>query len=226
MIDYGGRFSNSAAAIERALHELNDNGRGGAGKSIILFSQGGIDTGNEALDLNFSKWLSDVLGEEAAKARIRIFCITFSGTADTGMLQNLAQRTGGKSYPLTSASEIPAAFDKLAADIFSTPSRTSTETLATNTGDRLASRPPADQEPRTIEHEQAADDGLSPEPGAKPESGIPGMPDRSGAETDSPPSALWSSVEELYDWAIRNWLLILGLAVAAGLLSAASKLRR
>ena len=56
-IDYTDRFSNSAAAVERALHELQSEGRGGAGKSIILFTGGEIDTGNEALDLNFSKWM-------------------------------------------------------------------------------------------------------------------------------------------------------------------------
>ena len=45
LIDYGGRFSNSSAAIERALHELNENGRPGAGKSIIVLAQDRIDTG-------------------------------------------------------------------------------------------------------------------------------------------------------------------------------------
>ena len=225
-IDYGGRFSNSAAAIERALHELHDNGRRGAGKSIILFTQGGIDTGNEAVDVNFSKWLSDVLTEEAAQARIRIFCIAFSGTADTGVLQNLAQRTGGEFYPLTSSSEIPMAFDNLAADIFSIPSMTSIEALAANSGDKQATRPPSDEAPQTIGYEQAPDDGLSPEPGAEPESDIPRMPERSAAGTDSPSSALRSIVQKLYDWAIRNWMLILGLAVAIGLLGATSKLRR
>jgi len=226
MIDYEGRFSNSAAAIERALHELNDTGRRGAGKSIILFTQGSMDTGSEALDLNFSKWLSDVLAEQAAESRIRIFCIAFSGTADTGVLQNLAQTTGGKFYPVTSTSGIPMAFDNLAADIFAIPSMTSIKALAANSGDKQATKPPSDEAPQTIGYEQAPDDGLSPEPGAEPESDIPRMPERSAAGTDSPSSALRSIVQKLYDWAIRNWMLILGLAVAAGLLSTASKLRR
>ena len=225
-IDYSGRFSNSAAAIERALHELSDNGRRGAGKSIILLAQDGIDTGNEALDLNFSRWLSDVLAEQAAESRIRIFCIAYSGTTDSGVLRNLTQTTAGEFYPLSSSSEIPMAFDNLAADIFAIPSMTSIKALAANSGDKQATKPPSDEAPQTIGYEQAPDDGLSPEPGAEPESDIPRMPERSAAGTDSPSSALRSIVQKLYDWAIRNWMLILGLAVAAGLLSTASKLRR
>jgi len=225
-IDYAGRFSNSATAIERALHELNNSGHRGAGKSIVLFTQSGIDTGNEALDLNFSKWLSVVLAEEAVEARIRIFCIAFPGTADTGVLQNLAQRTGGEFYPVVSADGIPMTLDKLAADIFMTPSVTSTEALATNVGGRQAGKLSLDEGSKTIGHEHALAHGLSPEPGAEPESGISDMPGQAVTGTELPSPSLWSIVQKLYDWAIRNWVLLLGLAFVTGLLGAASKLRR
>lgn len=118
-IDYKDRFSNSAAAVERALHELQSDGRSGAGKSIILFTHGNIDTGNEALDLNFSKWMSSVLAEDAAQARIRIFCAAFPGTEETSILEDLAQRTGGMFHPVTEAGELSSLFDSLGAVIFS-----------------------------------------------------------------------------------------------------------
>lgn len=225
-IDYEGRFSNSAAAVERALHELNDSGRRGAGKSIILFTQSGIDTGNEALDLNFSKWLSDVLARQAAESRIRIFCIAFSGIADTGVLQNLAQTTGGEFYPVTSSRGIPLAFDTLASDNFSTPSWTSTEALSAKIREKQATAPSPDEEPQDIRDEPKPDPGSSPKSAAEAGSGVSSMQGRTNTGMDSPSFSPWPLVQALYDWAIRNWMLLLGLAVAVVLLGAASKLRR
>ena len=69
-IDYERRYTNTAAALERALYELQHNGRKGAGKSIILITPGVIDTGNEAHDLNFTRWMRNVLSDDAVEARV------------------------------------------------------------------------------------------------------------------------------------------------------------
>jgi hypothetical protein len=120
-IDYGDQFSNSAAAVERALHELQSAGRRGAGKSIILFTHGSIHTGNAPLDLNFSKWMSNVLAEDARQARIRIFCVAVADGGQTERLEGLAQSTGGAFYRVSNAADMDALLDRLAAALF--PSR-------------------------------------------------------------------------------------------------------
>jgi Mg-chelatase subunit ChlD len=120
-IDYKDRFSNSAAALERALHELQSNGRKGAGKSIVLITHGRIDTGEATLDRNFVSWMTDVLAEDAAAARIRIFCIGFSGSAETAFLAKIARRTGGAYYRLTQQAGFGPIFKSLAGDLFARP---------------------------------------------------------------------------------------------------------
>ncbi len=120
-IDYSDQHANSAAALERALHELKSVGRKGAGKSVILVSRGSISTGNEKLDANFSQWLSDVLAIDAAEARIRIFCIAVSADRETGLMKELAGNTGGSFYRVTSEAELQDAFGELTNAIFSRP---------------------------------------------------------------------------------------------------------
>ena len=221
IIDYGGRFSNSSAAIERALHELSENGRPGAGKSIIVLAQDRIDTGNEAQDLNFTRWLSDVLAEQAAKSRIRIFSIALSGIPDSGLLQNLARLTGGEAYAVSNSSELPAAFDRLTADIFSTPLASAGAPPAANEDSGTAEMASGGT-PDTAPHP----DRSSAEAAAAFETAKADTAQSSVAGTEAPSSPFWPRLRGIYDWAIRNWVLILGLAVAVGLLGIASKLRR
>lgn len=120
-IDYSNQYANSAAALERALYELKNTRHRGAGKSIILIAQGSINTGNEKLDANFSRWLSDVLAIEAAEQHIRIFCIAVSPATEAGLLQDLAHKTGGVFYRATSADELQGIFTKLTNDMFYQP---------------------------------------------------------------------------------------------------------
>lgn len=120
-IDYERRFTNTAAALERALYELQHNGRKGAGKSIILITPGVIDTGNEAHDLNFTRWMRNVLSDDAVEARIRIFCIAFSTAEGVPALEDLAGKTGGEYYRYTGNNSLPSLFERVAADIFSRP---------------------------------------------------------------------------------------------------------
>jgi hypothetical protein len=120
-INYENRFSNAAAALERALYEQQHSGRKGAGKTIMLFSSGVIDTGNEAHDLNFTRWMASVLGEDAVEGRIRIFCFAFSQTADVSLLETLARETGGNCYRYTGGDNLPALLDRAAVEIFSKP---------------------------------------------------------------------------------------------------------
>lgn len=119
LVDYQGAFSNSSAAIERALYELKTNARNGAGQSIIMLSRGVIDTGDQAQDLKFAKWLTQVLIKEAVDARIRTFTISLSDTPATKPVKLLAARTGGTDYLVANASGISPLLDQLSNDIFS-----------------------------------------------------------------------------------------------------------
>jgi hypothetical protein len=120
-IDYEQRFSNAAAALERALYELQHGGRKGAGKSIILITPGAIDTGNEANDLNFTRWLTSVLADDAVEARIRIFCIAFSPAETVPLLEDLAGKTGGNYYRFSGDGALSSVFERVGVDMFSKP---------------------------------------------------------------------------------------------------------
>ncbi len=222
LLDYKSQFSNSAAAIERAIHELNENGRHGAGKSIILCTQDRIDTGNEAQDLNFTRWLSDVLAEQAAESRIRIFAIAF-GTTQAGMLQHLAQSTGGKSYLVTGSTDVATAFDQLAADIFPTLSFGSTVAPAPQTEEQSTTATASAGGKGTGEQSQQPHSRHE----VPPESVASDNSARSASQTDRlSPVSSWPTMRRSYDWAMRHWVLLLALAVAVGLLVTTSVLRR
>lgn len=177
LVDYQGEFSNSAAAIERALYELKSNARNGSGQSIIMLSRGVIDTGDQAHDLKFSKWLTQVLIEEAVDARIRIFTISLSDTATTKPVNLLAARTGGTEYTVASAAGMSPLLDQLRSAIFSGHDLLSARAAATDSGELFgkivqhpvlpsdAANPPApdtQEKPDPGQTDPAADPGLSP----------------------------------------------------------------
>ncbi|MGH8245495.1 MAG: VWA domain-containing protein, partial [Gammaproteobacteria bacterium] len=50
-IDYGGLLTDSPAAVERAIYELKNNARADARKLIVFMTDGVVDTGDAAADL-------------------------------------------------------------------------------------------------------------------------------------------------------------------------------
>jgi Ca-activated chloride channel family protein len=112
------QYSNSAAGLERALHELKSAEPRGAGRSIILFTQDSINSGSSERDANFSKWMSDVLTQEAANESIRVFCIAITRTNQGWLLKRLANTTGGMFYSVTKLEETPSIFEAVIKSIF------------------------------------------------------------------------------------------------------------
>jgi hypothetical protein len=94
-LDYSGRHSNAASATERAIYELSSQGREAADLGIVLLMDGPIDTGDPDRDFDYSRWLREILGAEAASAGIRIYGIALSEDADIQVVQTLAHTTGG-----------------------------------------------------------------------------------------------------------------------------------
>ena len=112
-INYRGLFTDSPAAIERAIYELKNNGRNGVQKVIIFMTDGIVDTGNPQQDLDKGQWLRESLAPDAADAGIRIFGIAFTEDADFRLIQSLAQRTGGEYYRAILAEDLSRVFDQI-----------------------------------------------------------------------------------------------------------------
>lgn len=116
-VDYRGRFTNSPAAVERAMYELKQNGRPEASKLIVFMTDGIVDTGNPALDAERSRWLREDLTREAASMQVRIFGMAFTESADIQLMQALSSATGATFERAYTPTELPAAFTKLHAAI-------------------------------------------------------------------------------------------------------------
>ncbi len=97
-INYRGLFTDSPAAMERAIYNLKTEGREDAKKLIIFMTDGIVDTGDTNRDLESEKWLKEDLAADAADAGINIFGVAFTEKADFQLIQSLAQKTGGEYY--------------------------------------------------------------------------------------------------------------------------------
>ncbi len=121
-VNYKGLFSDSPAAIERAVYELKMNGRINARKVIILLTDGIVDTGDKAQDLEKTKWLKEDLAQECRNAGIKIFGIAFTDKADFSLIQTLAFKTEGEYFRAYTFEDIPKVFDKISNLISRLPS--------------------------------------------------------------------------------------------------------
>lgn len=112
-IDYRGQLTHMPAAMERAIYELKLNARPGAAKSIILLTDGIVDTGNPANDAQATQWLRKELAAEAARHRIKFFGIALTDEADFQLLQSLASATDGDYFRARQAAEITPIFERI-----------------------------------------------------------------------------------------------------------------
>ena len=112
-VDYRGLLTDSPAAIERAIYELKVNGRPDADKSIVFMTDGIVDTGNKAMDVEKSGWMREELSSDAADEGIRIFGIAFTENADFLLIQSLSKRTSGEYFRAYSAADIEGVFRRV-----------------------------------------------------------------------------------------------------------------
>ncbi len=122
-IDYRGRYTNTPAAVERAIYELKANGRPDSDKALILLTDGIVDTGDKESDLEKEKWLKEDLALESKKAGIRIFGIAFTDKADFRLIQTLASRTGGAYFRAYTVGDIPGVLDKIEESFMKAPDK-------------------------------------------------------------------------------------------------------
>ncbi|HEX5340097.1 MAG TPA: VWA domain-containing protein [Gammaproteobacteria bacterium] len=97
-INYRGQWTDTAAALERAVYELSNSGRDTAQKYIILMTDGHVDVGNDIRDNEKIGWINQSLIPQAARQHIRIFGIAFTEQADYELLQTLAVKTGADYF--------------------------------------------------------------------------------------------------------------------------------
>lgn len=120
-VDYKGRYTNSAAGIERALYELKTSGRAQANKCIIFLTDGIVDTGRPQKDLELTQWLKNDLASECRDLGVRIFGIAFTENADFVLIQALAARTDGAYFRAYAAEDIAGVLDQIQAQLTPPP---------------------------------------------------------------------------------------------------------
>lgn len=112
-MNYRGPFTDSPAAIERAIFELKTNARPDALKTIVFVSDGVVDTGVALRDAERAKWLREELTAEAASAGIRIMPIAFTENADLLLIDRLAEITGGQALRAVMPADLSGAYQQL-----------------------------------------------------------------------------------------------------------------
>jgi hypothetical protein len=97
-INYRGRYTDIPAALERALSELKQNGRPQVRKSIVLLTDGVIDTGTVRNDLDGARWIREDLAADAIRQGLRFYAVAVGDKTDFKLLHSLVQKTGGEYY--------------------------------------------------------------------------------------------------------------------------------
>lgn len=126
-LNYVGRWTQTAGAIERALYELHNHGRTDAQRAIVLMTDGIIDTGDAKRDAGHYDWLRNSLAPQAAREGVQIYGLAFTERADYQLLQSLAVVTSGEYFRALRADDldgmmrrIDATFGVVAAPVVTT----------------------------------------------------------------------------------------------------------
>ena len=120
-IDYRGQFTDSPAAIERAIYELKTNARDDVAQVIIFMTDGIVDTGKPEVDAEKTKWLREELAADAADSGIRVFAIAFTQNADFLLIQSLAKQTDGAYFRALAPEDLSNVFAKINENLEAPP---------------------------------------------------------------------------------------------------------
>jgi Mg-chelatase subunit ChlD len=112
-LNYVGRWTQTAGAIERALYELRLNGRPDAQRAIVLMTDGIIDTGDAKRDAGLYDWLRNSLAPQAAREGVQIYGLAFTERADYQLLQSLAAATSGEYFRALRADDLDGSMRRI-----------------------------------------------------------------------------------------------------------------
>jgi Mg-chelatase subunit ChlD len=132
-IHYTGQRTDIAGAVERSIYELRQDHRPKARASIVLITDGILDTGSPTRDAERMVWLRTRLAQEAHDSSIRIMGVAFTDAADFELMQTLAQSTSGQHFRVSDSRKISETF-ALIASILAQPDQAT---------DSIAKPPPA-----------------------------------------------------------------------------------
>lgn len=144
--NYRGAWTQTAAAVERALYELRNEARPEAKRVVVLMTDGLIDTGAPARDVELNRWLREELAAQAAKEKISIFGIAFTERADYQLLQSLASTTGAEYFRVLGATGIARALQRIET-VLSAPSPEAPAPAVAPAPVAVAAPPPAEAAP-------------------------------------------------------------------------------
>ena len=138
-LNYVGRWTQTAGAIERALYELHNHGRADAQRAIVLMTDGIIDTGDAKRDAGLYDWLRNSLAPQAAREGVQIYGLAFTERADYQLLQSLAVATSGEYFRALRADDLDGMMRRIDATfgVVAAP----TVTTAQSTGSQTATDP-------------------------------------------------------------------------------------
>jgi len=112
-LDYKGQWTDTGAALERALYEMDSHGRPDALRCIVLMTDGYVDVGNASRDSDKIHWIIQSLIPEAVAKKVRIFGVAFTDQADYELLQQLAQKTGAGYYRAYQAGDLDGIYRQI-----------------------------------------------------------------------------------------------------------------
>lgn len=112
-LDYSGQWTNTADALERGIYELKTQGREDAILSMVLMTDGIVDTGNKAVDREKVEWMRTTLVKQAKREKIRIYGVAVTEIADFQLMQTLALETDGDYYRILDVQDMAATFTAL-----------------------------------------------------------------------------------------------------------------
>ena len=155
-INYRGQLTDSPAAVERAIYELKTNAREGAAKYIVFMTDGIVDTGNAAADVEKTKWLREELAVDAADNGIEVLAVAFTENADFFLIQSLAKKTNGDYFRALTAADLSGVFAEIQNRIVNT-------TVASEQAPVVSEAPPeATPSSAEIQRDPATSDAMSP----------------------------------------------------------------
>jgi hypothetical protein len=112
-ITYSGQRTDIAGGVERAVYELSREARPRRRAAVILVTDGIVDVGTTAQNLDRAAWLRQDLAERAARDRIQVFGIALTEEADYQLIQSVAEATGGEYYRVLTSDAMPSVFDDI-----------------------------------------------------------------------------------------------------------------
>ncbi len=112
-INYRGQFTDIPGGLELALNELGRNRAPIVDSVVVFLTDGIVDLGSQAKNLERSRYLRDNLLPEIKQQGIRVYGVALTKAADLQVVQNLSSETRGDYHPVLGASEIFPAFQKI-----------------------------------------------------------------------------------------------------------------